>query len=157
MTLTLNINTEQDMMQLGQRLVEAYQRVGDKGLIIFLDGVLGAGKTTLTRGFLRALGHEGAVKSPTYALVETYECSGEKINHWDFYRIHDPKELEFIGVREYFTPETLSLIEWPHQGGELIPSDDLTCMIELTPSARAVTLASHSQKGQKIIDVLASV
>ncbi len=94
--------------------------------VIFLHGELGSGKTTWARGFLRALGYQGAVKSPSYTLVELYQLPHCQVCHVDLYRINDPMELELIGLREYLDPRTLCLIEWPERAEAVLPAPDLS-------------------------------
>ncbi|MDQ2993863.1 MAG: tRNA (adenosine(37)-N6)-threonylcarbamoyltransferase complex ATPase subunit type 1 TsaE [Pseudomonadota bacterium] len=112
--------------------------------IIYLQGELGAGKTTLTRGFLRALGYDGPVKSPTFTLIETYEVNDKKIFHVDLYRLTDPDELEFIGLSDYFTNDTIGLIEWPERGADFLPAPDLICRITIEDDHRIIQIISRS-------------
>jgi len=108
--------------------------------IIYLQGELGAGKTTLTRGFLRALGFEGKVKSPTFTLVETYDIDHLKIFHVDLYRLTDPDELEYLGLSDYFTEEGIGLIEWPERGAGYLPPPDLICRINIEGDQRIIQI-----------------
>ena len=141
------IKTEQDMLDFGAQLANACSGTA----VIFLLGNLGAGKTTLVRGFLRGLGYEGKVKSPTYTIVEPYQFPDFVVYHFDFYRIHDVQELEFIGIQDYFVPHAICLIEWPEKGAELLPPADLSCYIEPHDMGREVKLVAHSAKGMDIL------
>lgn len=120
--------------------------------LLFLQGELGAGKTTLVRGFLRALGHEGTVKSPTYTLVESYEFKKSVVHHFDLYRLMHPAELEERGFRDYLHSNSLCLLEWPEKGGSLLPVPDLVCHIDFIFQYRKVTFEACSDRGQAVID-----
>lgn len=103
----------------------------DAPATIYLEGQLGAGKTTFVKGLLRGLGYEGLVKSPTYTLVELYPIHDHLIVHADLYRIKDPYELEEMGFRDYFTEKTITLIEWASYAGDWLPKPLLLCKLKM--------------------------
>ncbi len=135
---------------MGEKLAQAITN----GAVIYLHGDLGAGKTTLTRGVVRQFGHSGKVKSPTYTLVEPYELTNTNIYHFDLYRLADPEELEFMGIRDYFNDSAICLIEWPEKGAGLLASADLEITMEYVDLERKITVISTSDKGAKIINNL---
>ena len=126
----------------------------DSGAVIFLHGDLGAGKTTLTRGVVQGFGHTGKVKSPTYTLVEPYELAQQNIYHFDLYRLADPEELEFMGIRDYFENNSVCLIEWPEKGAGMLAQADLEITMKYDDSARQITIIANNQNGLKIINKL---
>lgn len=119
--------------------------------VIFLQGPLGAGKTTFVRGFLRVLGYQGIVKSPTYGLVEEYTNLNPPVYHFDLYRLNDPAELENMGFREYLQDKSICLIEWPERGGNLLPTPDVLIEIGMAEVGRDITLSAKTAQGTAIL------
>ncbi|EZQ12152.1 tRNA (adenosine(37)-N6)-threonylcarbamoyltransferase complex ATPase subunit type 1 TsaE [Acinetobacter sp. Ver3] len=139
----LNLNDEADTQKLAACLGQCIE----KG-VIYLIGDLGAGKTTLTRYWLQNLGHRGAVKSPTYTLVEPYKINQQDVFHFDLYRLNDPYELELMGIRDYLDiADALFLFEWPSKGGDEIPEADVILNIEKSDdeSVRHVTISANDE------------
>jgi len=124
------------------------------GAVIYLHGDLGMGKTTLCRGIMRALGHAGTVKSPTYTLVEPYDLPNGSVYHFDLYRLNDAEELEFLGIRDYFDGESLCLIEWPERGEGLLPEADLDITLSEQGSGREICWTASTQVGQRLAEKL---
>lgn len=120
-------------------------------LVIHLSGELGAGKTTLVRGLLRALGHTGPVNSPTYTLVEPYELESWRVSHFDLYRLSEPEELEYLGFRDYIDGQSLCLIEWPERAASLLPSPDLVVTLTYAESGRKAEMIAFSPAGQQLL------
>jgi tRNA threonylcarbamoyladenosine biosynthesis protein TsaE len=151
--LSVALDGESKMVDFGAKLAAAIGKI-DSPLLILLNGDLGAGKTTISRGILQGLGHQGAVKSPTYTLVEPYQLAIGKIYHFDLYRLIDPEELEHIGFSDYLSEAKLCIIEWPENGGSYIPSPDISIDIQLHESGRQVTLDSGTESGKQCINLL---
>jgi len=133
----LTVADEAQMLALGRRIAGHLAEGG----VIFLYGELGAGKTTLARGILQALGAGPRIKSPTYTLVEPYEFHGKTAYHFDLYRLADPEELEFLGIRDYFDPRAVVLVEWPERGAGMLPPADVLVHIQYQGDGRRVELA----------------
>jgi tRNA threonylcarbamoyladenosine biosynthesis protein TsaE len=106
--------------------------------VVYLEGPLGAGKTTLARALIQALGHGGAVRSPTYTLVESYALGDREVHHLDLYRVADPDELEFLGLRELATARALWLVEWAERGGDRLPPPDWVLTLAFAGQGRRV-------------------
>ena len=139
-------------------LAAAIARASVPGSVIFLQGDLGTGKTTLVRGFLQALGHRGNVKSPTYTLVEPYLIDGQQIYHFDLYRLGSPDELEYAGGRDYFDGTSICLIEWPEKAAGYLPEADLLCRLSYEKrdgiQGRACVISPCSEKGRQALTAL---
>lgn len=121
-------------------------------LVVYLQGDLGAGKTTFVRGLLRGLGHVGAVKSPTYAIVESYSLPRFSLHHFDLYRFSSPEEWEDAGLDDLFGSGSVCLIEWPQQGGGFTPAADITVSLNHSEQGRNCTLTAHTAQGRKSLE-----
>ena len=168
--MELFLNDEEDTIAFGKELAcaialdrvpikQATESSGNSGLeimgaIIYLVGDLGAGKTTLTRGVMRGFGYEGAVKSPTYTIIEPYEFEKSKIYHFDLYRLSYAEEAEYLGAEEYFSSANLCLIEWPEKGLGSLPQADLVIELTQKRNGRSINCKNQSKKGLKIIERL---
>jgi len=144
----LEIADDTAMRALGAALARA---LPPGGLVIHLQGDLGAGKTTLARGLLQALGVGGHVRSPTYTLVEPYELADRTLAHLDLYRLADPEELEWLGLRDLMAEDAVLLIEWPERGQGFLPTADLLVAIEHAGDGRRVCLRAGSQAGERLL------
>ena len=144
------LEDEAATVAFGKKLANAIT----KGAVVYLHGDLGAGKTTFTRGVIQGLGHTGNVKSPTYTLVEPYELSDVSAYHFDLYRLADPEELEFMGIRDYFNDDAVCLVEWPEKGQGFIPQPDLDIELEYVDNQRRIHCVSRSEKGLKLLTQL---
>ena len=149
-SLSVELVDEQTTIEWGTQL-GACLRGGE---VIYLQGTLGAGKTTLCRGVLMAFGHQGRVKSPTYTLVEPYVLPEWTVYHFDLYRLGHPEELEFIGIRDYFNHHSVALIEWPERGEGLLPEADLNIEISLKDRGRKLHMHTKTHTGKQVLECL---
>ena len=149
-TFTLILENEAATVDMGGVLARLVQQ----GAVIFLHGDLGAGKTTLTRGIVQGVGHTGKVKSPTYTLVEPYELEHCSVYHFDLYRLGDPEELEYMGIRDYFAPSSICVIEWPEKGQGFIPTPDLNITMQYLGEQRQISIEAESERGIALLNTL---
>ncbi len=147
----LELRNAEAMEALGARIAQA---LGGRGLV-FLAGDLGTGKTTLVRGALRHMGHQGAVKSPTFTLVEPYEINSQLVFHFDLYRLGDPGELEFMGFRDYIAGDTLCFIEWPERGAGGLPAPDIEVRLEYRGERRGAVIDAATARGAALLAAIA--
>jgi tRNA threonylcarbamoyladenosine biosynthesis protein TsaE len=145
--LTRNLPGESDTLAFGAALAESLE----PGLVIYLSGELGAGKTTLARGLLRGLGHPGKVKSPSYTLVEPYAFSRLYLYHFDFYRFTDPRELGEAGFRDYFNPDSVCLVEWPEKAAGVVPPADIKITLKAAGVGRELEVDADTEAGRRCI------
>ncbi len=151
-TLNRSFADEASLLEFANKL--AFVLAKQPQVVIYLNGELGAGKTTFSRGIIQALGHQGNVKSPTYTLVEEYHLSQKSVYHFDLYRLSDPEELEFMGIRDYFSDNTLCLIEWAEKGIGWLPVANLVIDIRYAEQGRDMLLTAQDELGQHIIQQL---
>ncbi|RKF14522.1 tRNA (adenosine(37)-N6)-threonylcarbamoyltransferase complex ATPase subunit type 1 TsaE [Alginatibacterium sediminis] len=131
--------------------------VCQRACTIYLHGDLGSGKTTLTRGIVQGKGHVGHVKSPTYTLVEPYQLSNWQVNHFDLYRLADPEELEFIGIRDYFGEQQLNIVEWPERGQGILPTADLEIELIYVEEQRRLEIWANTDVGKEILSKMSKL
>jgi tRNA threonylcarbamoyladenosine biosynthesis protein TsaE len=122
------------------------------GMVIWLSGDLGAGKTTLVRGLLRAFHYHGRVKSPTFTLVEHYPFSSFNLYHFDLYRFADPDEWEDAGFRDYFNEHAICLVEWPEKGVGCLPRADLLIRLEILGENREARMQGMTEVGKRCLE-----
>ena len=153
----IDLMGEDKMMAFAGQCASVFANAAIDGALIFLEGDLGAGKTTFSRGLMRGFGHVGPVKSPTYTLVETYDVLATlktdqtaplTVCHFDLYRVADPEELEFMGIRDYLEGAHLCLMEWADKGLGFLPVADLVLSIIDIPGGRRLTWQAGTEKGQ---------
>lgn len=138
---------EQGTIALGSRLAKAIA----PGMVIYLRGNLGAGKTTLVRSMLQTLGYQGRVKSPTYTLLEQYEAGGLNLRHFDLYRFQDINEWDSAGFSDEFDGNNICLVEWPEQAAGLLPPADLEILFDILPQGRGINLKANTPSGQACV------
>lgn len=146
-TLARHLPDETATLALGAQLAAGLA----PGLVLYLRGDLGAGKTTLARGLLHALGHTGRVKSPTYTLVELYNLSNLCLHHFDFYRFENPQEWLDAGLREAFGGPAVCLVEWPDKAGPSLPPPDVEVTLSVEDLGRRAELQSRSAAGGRCL------
>ena len=142
------LESEDDTQRLGELIAEFLKAP----LVCFLEGDLGVGKTRITRAIVQALGHPGNVKSPTYTLVEPYELEDITVYHFDLYRLSDPEELDFLGIRDYFDAQSVSFIEWPSKGKGWLPEADLVLTLAFEQQGRICQLQGNTEAGTLLIN-----
>ena len=148
--LKILLFNEKNTLDLGKNISDFLT----EGLLIFLKGDLGSGKTTLARGLIRGLGYIGPVKSPTYSLVEQYEFDVFTLNHFDLYRFTNPNEWLASGFEEYINSYDVTLIEWPEKSSELLPNPDLEIELLYKNESRIAHINSLTDKGCKCLENL---
>lgn len=139
------------MASLGARIAGS----APEGGIFYLQGTLGMGKTTLARSIIQGMGWSAHVKSPTYTLVESYPIAERIAYHFDLYRLADPEELEFMGIRDYDTVNAVWLVEWPERGFGILPKADVVITLQEDGLCRDIIINAESKKGQHIMDAIA--
>ncbi len=152
--MRLRLEGEAAQEAFGQRLAQLLGADLSGGWIVLLHGDLGTGKTTLVRGVLRGLGHVGAVKSPTYTLIEPYEPKGHLVFHLDLYRLGDPEELEYLGLRDLLGGDQLLLVEWPDRAGTALPPADIDIRIAYAAAGRDLEILGFGPRAEALIQAL---
>jgi len=151
---SFHLANEEDTVAMGKQIADVVKTELKRGIVVYLNGDLGAGKTTLSRGFVQGMGHDGNVKSPTYTLVEPYELPDWHIYHFDLYRLADPEELEFMGIRDYFNENCCCFIEWPEKGLGLLANADVTINMQYDGEEREIQFQAQTPLGTMLLQYL---
>jgi tRNA threonylcarbamoyladenosine biosynthesis protein TsaE len=150
--LNLSFKSEHETQAFSQQLAQCTHSI-NQAIVIYLEGDLGAGKTTLARAFIQNFGFD-RVKSPTYSLVESYQNSDINIHHFDCYRLSDPEELEYIGIRDYLDDKHIQLIEWPTLGKGAIAPADLSITLSGIDEQRQLSITTHTPIGEQLLQCI---
>ena len=148
--LSIELKDEQSTQHLGEMIAKYLQAP----LICYLQGDLGVGKTRIVRAIIQSLGYSGNVKSPTYTLVEPYQLQDFTAYHFDLYRLSDPEELDYLGIRDYFDEQSICFIEWPEKGKGWLADADISISLEYLGQGRQCEIISHSNIGLTLLDKL---
>jgi len=154
---TFVVHSEDETKSIAVKVAMVLKQQGLGGLTFYLNGDLGAGKTTFTRHLMQALGHNGSVKSPTYTLVEPYEIDKIKVFHFDLYRLSDAEELEFMGIRDYFNNDSMCLIEWAEKGWGMLAKADIELDIKIDNTQvdnRVFEFMASTDLGKRVLSEL---
>lgn len=149
--MRLELNSPEQQLAFGRELARWLTGPG----LVFLHGDLGTGKTTLVRGLLQGLGHQGSVRSPTFTLIEPYDLEGRTVFHLDLYRLGEPEELEYLGLRDLLDEGSLVLVEWAERGQAALPTPDLVICLEHRGDGRLLLLTGRTPRGQAVVAALA--
>ena len=147
----LSLDSAQQTEATGSNLAQAILAIAPDTFCIYLNGELGAGKTTFARGFLRGCGHTGRVPSPTYTLIEPYDCGVYQVFHMDLYRLQDGAELEFLGISDMLQTHSIQLIEWPERGAGELADADLQVFLKVIPEGRGCELKAGTPLGKSVL------
>ncbi len=153
-TRSFHLADEEATVLMGNKMASLVKSDLNHGIVVYLNGDLGAGKTTLTRGFVQGMGHVGHVKSPTYTLVEPYDLADWQVYHFDLYRLGDPEELEFMGIRDYFNDNCCCFIEWPEKGVGVLAKADITINLAYDGEQRNIDFHAHTPFGKTLLMAL---
>ncbi len=148
--LKVTLHTEQETQLLGEFIAKSF----DEPFTCYLSGDLGVGKTRLVRAIIQSLGFSGTVKSPTYTIVEPYKIGQYTIHHFDLYRLADPEELDFLGIRDYFDGASYNFFEWPEKGKGWIEAADLSIDLSFDGPNRLCVIQANSKIAKNLLKKL---
>ena len=148
--ISIELKDEQSTQHLGELIAKYLQAP----LICYLQGDLGVGKTRIVRAIIQSLGYSGNVKSPTYTLVEPYQLETVTVYHFDLYRLSDPEELDYLGIRDYFDEQSICFIEWPDKGKGWLADADISIFLEYLGEGRRCQITAQTKAGTILLNKL---